>query len=130
LVFFCNRGGKHQRHIGWETMKVFIKKQNDAHDDSFEMDSYEKNAKDLILKYTEHDERCKEKGFNYLIISLFELIFFKGMCDESFLRYLLSVDNSVIDPTKLDLFMDMDKPLAHYFISSSHNTYLTGVFIF
>ena len=48
------------------------------------------------------------------------------MSDESFLRYLLSFDNFIVDPAKFDLFMDMDKPLTHYFIASSHNTYLTG----
>lgn len=52
------------------------------------------------------------------------------MSDESFLRYLLSFDNFIVDPAKFDLFMDMDKPLTHYFISSSHNTYLTGSFNF
>ena len=52
-----------------------------------------------------------------------------GMNDEAFLRYLLSFDNLIVDPAKFDLFMDMDKPLTHYFISSSHNTYLTGSFI-
>ena len=51
------------------------------------------------------------------------------MYDESFLRYLLSFDNLIVDPAKYDLFMDMDKPLSHYFISSSHNTYLTGLFV-
>jgi phosphatidylinositol phospholipase C beta len=50
------------------------------------------------------------------------------MSYESFSQYLLSSDNLIIDPSKLGLFMDMDKPLAHYFISSSHNTYLTGLF--
>ncbi len=50
------------------------------------------------------------------------------MCDESFLRYLLSFDNLIVDPAKFDNFMDMDKPLAHYFIASSHNTYLTCLF--
>ena len=48
------------------------------------------------------------------------------MSDESFLRYLLSFDNFIVDPAKFDLYMDMDKPLTHYFIASSHNTYLTG----
>ncbi|CAF2924330.1 unnamed protein product [Rotaria sp. Silwood2] len=48
------------------------------------------------------------------------------MSNELFLRYLLSFDNLIIDPKKLDLCMDMNKPLAHYFISSSHNTYLAG----
>jgi len=51
------------------------------------------------------------------------------MSDESFLQYLLSFDNLIINPTILDLYMDMNKPLAHYFIASSHNTYLTGLFI-
>lgn len=50
------------------------------------------------------------------------------MCDETFLRYLLSFDNLIVDPAKFDHSMDMDKPLAHYFIASSHNTYLTGSF--
>lgn len=49
------------------------------------------------------------------------------MNDESFLRYLLSFDNLIVDPAKFGLYMDMDKPLAHYFIASSHNTYLTGL---
>lgn len=64
-------------------------------------------------------------------MKLFSLILMNSIChlgmsDESFLRYLLSFDNLIVDPTKFDVSMDMDKPLAHYFISSSHNTYLTG----
>lgn len=43
-----------------------------------------------------------------------------------FLRYLLSDDNNIIATSKFDLSDDMDQPLAHYFINSSHNTYLTG----
>nr|XP_023015853.1 1-phosphatidylinositol 4,5-bisphosphate phosphodiesterase classes I and II [Leptinotarsa decemlineata] len=45
---------------------------------------------------------------------------------EGFLRYLLSEDNNIMAPAKFDLSHDMDQPLAHYFINSSHNTYLTG----
>lgn len=41
-------------------------------------------------------------------------------------RYLMSDDNPVMAPSKLDLCDDMDQPLSHYFINSSHNTYLTG----
>jgi hypothetical protein len=40
--------------------------------------------------------------------------------------YLMSDDNPVMAISKLDLCDDMDQPLAHYFINSSHNTYLTG----
>ncbi|CAF2250230.1 unnamed protein product [Rotaria magnacalcarata] len=91
-------------------MKVFLKKQNETLNDTTAMDLYEIKANDVIKKYSEHDEYDREKG----------------MSNESFLRYLLSFDNLIIDPKKLDLCMNMDKPLAHYFISSSHNTYLTG----
>uniref|UniRef100_A0A8C1I822 phosphoinositide phospholipase C n=1 Tax=Cyprinus carpio TaxID=7962 RepID=A0A8C1I822_CYPCA len=45
---------------------------------------------------------------------------------EGFARYLISEENSVIPPEKLDLSEDMTFPLSQYFINSSHNTYLTG----
>ncbi|XP_063703185.1 1-phosphatidylinositol 4,5-bisphosphate phosphodiesterase classes I and II isoform X2 [Culicoides brevitarsis] len=45
---------------------------------------------------------------------------------DGFLRYLLSDDNLVMAINKIDLCDDMDQPLSHYFINSSHNTYLTG----
>ncbi|KAG5867225.1 hypothetical protein JTB14_027094 [Gonioctena quinquepunctata] len=45
---------------------------------------------------------------------------------EGFLRYLLSEDNNIMAQSKFDLSHDMDQPLAHYFMNSSHNTYLTG----
>ncbi|KPI96812.1 1-phosphatidylinositol-4,5-bisphosphate phosphodiesterase classes I and II [Papilio xuthus] len=40
--------------------------------------------------------------------------------------FLMSEDNPIVAPSKMDLCDDMDQPLAHYFINSSHNTYLTG----
>uniref|UniRef100_A0A8C2CIS7 phosphoinositide phospholipase C n=1 Tax=Cyprinus carpio TaxID=7962 RepID=A0A8C2CIS7_CYPCA len=45
---------------------------------------------------------------------------------EGFARYLISEENSVIPPEKLDLSEDMTFLLSQYFINSSHNTYLTG----
>lgn len=45
---------------------------------------------------------------------------------EGFLRFLLSEDNLIVSPDKFDLSHDMEQPLCHYFINSSHNTYLTG----
>ncbi|XP_062302974.1 1-phosphatidylinositol 4,5-bisphosphate phosphodiesterase beta-1 isoform X2 [Osmerus eperlanus] len=45
---------------------------------------------------------------------------------EGFSRYLISNENGVIPPEKLDQSEDMSFPLSHYFINSSHNTYLTA----
>ncbi|XP_012270478.1 1-phosphatidylinositol 4,5-bisphosphate phosphodiesterase classes I and II isoform X2 [Orussus abietinus] len=45
---------------------------------------------------------------------------------DGFLRYLMSEDNPIVAVSKFELSDDMDQPLAHYFINSSHNTYLTG----
>ncbi|KAM7368140.1 hypothetical protein PAMP_014387 [Pampus punctatissimus] len=45
---------------------------------------------------------------------------------EGFTRYLNGEENSIIPPEKLDQSEDMTLPLSHYFINSSHNTYLTA----
>ncbi|XP_023808615.1 1-phosphatidylinositol 4,5-bisphosphate phosphodiesterase beta-1 isoform X2 [Oryzias latipes] len=48
------------------------------------------------------------------------------MSVEGFSRYLNGEENSIIPPEKLDQSEDMTFPLSHYFINSSHNTYLTA----
>ncbi|XP_051935389.1 1-phosphatidylinositol 4,5-bisphosphate phosphodiesterase beta-1-like [Hippocampus zosterae] len=45
---------------------------------------------------------------------------------QAFCSYLSSDENAVIPPDKLDQSEDMSFPLPHYFINSSHNTYLTA----
>lgn len=67
-------------------------------------------AKDLIAQY-EPNKGNVNKGH---------------LSAEGFLRYLMSDDNPIVAHSKVDLSDDMDQPLAHYFINSSHNTYLTG----
>ncbi|XP_014861577.1 PREDICTED: 1-phosphatidylinositol 4,5-bisphosphate phosphodiesterase beta-3-like isoform X1 [Poecilia mexicana] len=44
---------------------------------------------------------------------------------QGFSRFLNSEENNSLPLEKLDLFDDMNHSLAHYFINSSHNTYLT-----
>ncbi|XP_063626366.1 1-phosphatidylinositol 4,5-bisphosphate phosphodiesterase classes I and II [Cydia splendana] len=67
-------------------------------------------AKDLIKAY-EHNKYHQQRS---------QLTF------DGFLRFLMSEDNPIVAPNKLELSDDMDQPMAHYFINSSHNTYLTG----
>jgi phosphatidylinositol phospholipase C gamma-1 len=43
-----------------------------------------------------------------------------------FIDYLFSKQNSVWDPKYETVYQDMSHPLSHYFIATSHNTYLSG----
>lgn len=46
---------------------------------------------------------------------------------EGMVWFLCGPENNVIALDKLVLYQDMTQPLSHYFINSSHNTYLTGM---
>ncbi|KAM9317409.1 1-phosphatidylinositol 4,5-bisphosphate phosphodiesterase beta-4 [Gastrophryne carolinensis] len=69
-----------------------------------------KRAQQIIENY-EPDEELGKKGH---------------MSSNGFCKYLMSDENAPVFLDRLELYQDMDQPLAHYFISSSHNTYLTG----
>ncbi|XP_062331112.1 1-phosphatidylinositol 4,5-bisphosphate phosphodiesterase delta-3-A [Osmerus eperlanus] len=47
------------------------------------------------------------------------------MTPNGFTMYMLSHENAVFNPDHARIYQDMTRTLAHYFISSSHNTYLT-----
>ncbi|XP_029991633.1 1-phosphatidylinositol 4,5-bisphosphate phosphodiesterase zeta-1-like [Sphaeramia orbicularis] len=50
----------------------------------------------------------------------------RSMTFEGFLRYMESKHCCVFNQAHTSVYQDMDQPLTSYFISSSHNTYLTG----
>uniref|UniRef100_A0AAZ3P0K3 Phosphoinositide phospholipase C n=1 Tax=Oncorhynchus tshawytscha TaxID=74940 RepID=A0AAZ3P0K3_ONCTS len=66
------------------------------------------DAHRLINKY-ELDDKAKEKQL---------------MTQDGFLMYLHMPEGLVLNPTHKAVHQDMSQPLNHYFISSSHNTYL------
>ncbi|KRG07134.1 1-phosphatidylinositol 4,5-bisphosphate phosphodiesterase isoform X2 [Drosophila mojavensis] len=70
----------------------------------------EKRCTEIINDY-ENDEEKKKNGQ----LSL-----------DGFKRYLMSDENAPVFLDRLDFYMEMDQPLAHYYINSSHNTYLSG----
>ncbi len=43
-----------------------------------------------------------------------------------FFSFIRSQDNSIINLEHETVYQDMTQPLSHYFINSSHNTYLEG----
>eukprot|EP00052_Salpingoeca_macrocollata_P004747 m.43261 g.43261 ORF g.43261 m.43261 type:complete len:1105 (+) comp14423_c0_seq3:89-3403(+) len=69
-------------------------------------------------------EQCEE------FIRLFEPTQGKNQCCfgiDGLTQFLLSEEGDLFNPVmKTEVYQDMSRPLAHYFISSSHNTYLTG----
>ncbi|CAI9540028.1 unnamed protein product, partial [Staurois parvus] len=65
-------------------------------------------AASLIDKYEPSEEAKKQQS----------------LTKDGFLMYLLSDDGSVFNPTHRKVYQDMNQPMSHYFISSSHNTYL------
>uniref|UniRef100_A0A671U6K8 Phosphoinositide phospholipase C n=1 Tax=Sparus aurata TaxID=8175 RepID=A0A671U6K8_SPAAU len=48
----------------------------------------------------------------------------RAMSFDGFQMYLCSQEGSIFKPEHRELHQDMSQPLGHYFISSSHNTYL------
>jgi phosphatidylinositol phospholipase C beta len=48
------------------------------------------------------------------------------MSIQGFYNYLMSDENAPVFLDRLDVYQDMDQPLCHYIINSSHNTYLIG----
>uniref|UniRef100_A0A4W6DBW2 Phosphoinositide phospholipase C n=1 Tax=Lates calcarifer TaxID=8187 RepID=A0A4W6DBW2_LATCA len=66
------------------------------------------DALKLIEKY-EMDGTAKEK---------------KHMTKDGFLMFLVQEEGSIFNPAHKHVYQDMSQPLNHYYISSSHNTYL------
>ncbi|KAM9349118.1 1-phosphatidylinositol 4,5-bisphosphate phosphodiesterase delta-1-like [Symphorus nematophorus] len=66
------------------------------------------DAHRIIEKY-EPDENAKAK---------------KLLSKDGFLMYMQSPEALVLNPDHKEVYQDMSHPLSHYFISSSHNTYL------
>ncbi|XP_015136604.1 1-phosphatidylinositol 4,5-bisphosphate phosphodiesterase delta-1 isoform X1 [Gallus gallus] len=65
-------------------------------------------APPLIQRY-EPSERAKKRN---------------AMTKDGFLMYLLSDDGNIFNTSHRKVYQDMTQPLSHYFVSSSHNTYL------
>ncbi|GAB6030959.1 hypothetical protein CHUAL_007783 [Chamberlinius hualienensis] len=55
-----------------------------------------------------------------------ELVTTGQLSKDGFIRYLMSDENAAVFLDRLDIYQDMDQPLSHYYINSSHNTYLLG----
>ncbi|XP_043243202.1 1-phosphatidylinositol 4,5-bisphosphate phosphodiesterase-like isoform X2 [Amphibalanus amphitrite] len=70
----------------------------------------EKRSLEIICTYEQDEQNRNQKRFS----------------KEGFTRFLMSDDNAPVFLDRLDIYQDMDQPMSHYYINSSHNTYLSG----
>ncbi|NWR96293.1 PLCZ1 phosphodiesterase, partial [Motacilla alba] len=78
--------------------------------EQFQTEANEITALEIIMKYEPVDEVREKRQLTF----------------EGFIRYLNSDDCSIFKSQNRRVYQDMTQPLCDYFISSSHNTYLTG----
>ncbi|NWR53902.1 PLCZ1 phosphodiesterase, partial [Bucorvus abyssinicus] len=78
--------------------------------EQYETEASETTALEMILKYEPIEEVRKRKEMSF----------------EGFIRYMNSEDCSIFNKHQRTIYQDMTQPLCDYFISSSHNTYLTS----
>ncbi|KAG7465861.1 hypothetical protein MATL_G00158310 [Megalops atlanticus] len=108
---FRKLGGKRD-YLGIDQLVSFLNEnQRDPRLNEILFPFYDSKRALQIINTYEQDAELRKKG----------LISSDGFC-----RYLMSDENAPVFLDRLELYQDMDQPLAHYFISSSHNTYLVG----
>ncbi|XP_071488993.1 1-phosphatidylinositol 4,5-bisphosphate phosphodiesterase beta-4-like isoform X4 [Diadema antillarum] len=111
-LLFKNIGRNQVEGLSVEKLIEFLNdKQRDPRLNEILFPMYDRERVLQIINTYEKDRDMTEK----------ELLSSDGLC-----RYLMSDENAPVFLDRLELCQDMDQPLAHYFINSSHNTYLTG----
>ena len=60
--------------------------------------------------------------YKYIFLYLWQ----ECISKEGLTEYMLSDENAPVFLDRLDIYQDMDQPMPHYYVNSSHNTYLTG----
>ncbi|KAG7465860.1 hypothetical protein MATL_G00158300 [Megalops atlanticus] len=109
---FSESGANRGRYLSVEQMTDFINnKQRDPRLNEILYPPLKPDQTQLLIDKYEPDSSVAQRG---------------QISVEGFSRYLIGEENVVIPPEKLDQSEDMTLPLSHYFINSSHNTYLTA----
>ncbi|XP_060042519.1 1-phosphatidylinositol 4,5-bisphosphate phosphodiesterase beta-1 isoform X1 [Erinaceus europaeus] len=109
---FSEFGAKSKPYLTVDQMMDFINlKQRDPRLNEILYPPLKQEQVQLLIEKYEPNDSLSKKG---------------QISVDGFMRYLSGEENGVVSPEKLDLNEDMSQPLSHYFINSSHNTYLTA----
>ncbi|XP_065098695.1 1-phosphatidylinositol 4,5-bisphosphate phosphodiesterase delta-3-A [Paramisgurnus dabryanus] len=94
------------------------------------------SANGCVLSTVDLREFLKDQGEDHTLVHAQSLILSyelnewaqqnQFMTPNGFTMYMLSKENDVFNPEHSRVYQDMSRPLTDYFISSSHNTYLTA----
>ncbi|KAL3719906.1 hypothetical protein ACJRO7_004830 [Eucalyptus globulus] len=79
----------------------------------------------FLIEYQELKNATREDAMSILHSLRHRIMYRKELNLDHFLRYLLSDHNPPIAPP-LGVHHDMNAPLAHYYMYTGHNSYLTG----
>uniref|UniRef100_A0A3P9JU53 Phosphoinositide phospholipase C n=1 Tax=Oryzias latipes TaxID=8090 RepID=A0A3P9JU53_ORYLA len=130
ILFKCDRsadGRLDNKEIRVFCRELLRRPELDAIFNQHSADGFVLSTDDLRDFLKEQEEDCSVTHAQSLILT-YELNEWAQkshlMTPDGFNRYMLSKQNYVINPDHARVYQDMTQPLAHYFISSSHNTYL------
>ncbi|XP_062451418.1 1-phosphatidylinositol 4,5-bisphosphate phosphodiesterase delta-3 [Rhea pennata] len=98
---FRRYSGEGGRALSAEELRQFLRDQGE--------EASPRRARAIIRTY-ELNETAKQQDLMML---------------DGFMMYLLSADGDILNQEHTKVYQDMNQPLCHYFISTSHNTYLT-----
>ncbi|XP_066916251.1 1-phosphatidylinositol 4,5-bisphosphate phosphodiesterase beta-4-like isoform X2 [Clytia hemisphaerica] len=111
-VIFTDLGAKRKPYLTADQLVDFLNShQRDPRLNEILFPYYNSQRANGIIQRYELNKDFANKGF----------ISIQGLTS-----FLMSEDNSILLPEKLQIHQEMTFPMAHYFINSSHNTYLTG----
>ncbi|XP_049725912.1 1-phosphatidylinositol 4,5-bisphosphate phosphodiesterase beta-1 isoform X3 [Elephas maximus indicus] len=133
---FSEFGAKSKPYLTVDQMMDFINlKQRDPRLNEILYPPLKQEQVQVLIEKYEPNHSLARKGTSFCGFLFYLVITSKLQKDttyrrqisvDGFMRYLSGEENGVVSPEKLDLNEDMSQPLSHYFINSSHNTYLTA----
>nr|CAG8476138.1 4435_t:CDS:10 [Entrophospora candida] len=121
------------RQLNINMSKASLRKQFDRRTELEELFTRLATPRESVLTLTEFKnflidyQKCNLKELEYENLYLkFCNKNTKEMTLEGFSSFMMSSDNPTFSSEHAKVYQDMDQPLSHYFVDSSHNTYLLG----